>query len=150
MVHDGAVTSQRTGSGGPLLLAAIVTLMTLIGGGVTNIFTGALSARWAWARDLRVWAVLFGISCVAMVALTVAQHGRTRPWPQSWTYGRRYRRWVVETANNLDTKGLITVGSTSPELEAVFIEVALISEAPTRVGGGLLADAAGDIRCGTS
>jgi hypothetical protein len=59
-------------------------------------------------------------------------------------YGRRYRRWVLNSSTFVDVKGLATAGDHTPRLEEVFVDVALVSRAPHRVSADPLADIRAD------
>jgi ribosomal protein S16/energy-coupling factor transporter ATP-binding protein EcfA2 len=53
-------------------------------------------------------------------------------------YGRQYRQWVMDSKRFMDAKGLATVGTFSPELDEVFVDVGLTSRAPQHVRPDLL------------
>lgn len=55
-------------------------------------------------------------------------------------FGRLYQESVLESLRFIDSKGLATVGSFTPELDAVFVDVSLTPRPPHQVPGGLLAD----------
>jgi hypothetical protein len=58
-------------------------------------------------------------------------------------YANRYREWVMDSRRFLDAKGLATVGTFSPELDEVFVDVGLTSRAPQQVPSDLLGSVAG-------
>jgi hypothetical protein len=53
-------------------------------------------------------------------------------------FERRYREFVLGGLRFMDHKGLATVGSFSPELNAVFVDVSLIPRPPQHIGPGIL------------
>lgn len=59
-------------------------------------------------------------------------------------YGRVYGQWVMESRRFLDAKGLATVGTFSPELDEVFVDVGLTARAPRQVPTDLLGSPPGD------
>ena len=56
-----------------------------------------------------------------------------KPWQQAgWAsavpgYGRRYRRWVLDSLRYIDVRDLATGGDHIPELDAVYVDLALVS-----------------------
>jgi hypothetical protein len=50
-------------------------------------------------------------------------------------YGGRYRRWVLDSHNFIDVKGLATAGDHTPRLDEVYVDVALVARAPHQVSG---------------
>lgn len=50
-------------------------------------------------------------------------------------YGGRYRRWVLNSYNFVDVKGLATAGDHTPRLDEVYVDVALVRRAPHQVSG---------------
>jgi hypothetical protein len=50
-------------------------------------------------------------------------------------YGGRYRRWVLDSHNFVDVKGLATAGDHTPRLDEVYVDVALVARAPHQVSG---------------
>jgi hypothetical protein len=50
-------------------------------------------------------------------------------------YGGRYRRWVLDSHNFVDVKGLATAATQTPRLDEVYVDVALLSRAPHQVSG---------------
>ncbi|HET9894684.1 MAG TPA: NACHT domain-containing protein [Streptosporangiaceae bacterium] len=62
-------------------------------------------------------------------------------------YRRRYRRWILDSRRYVDVKDLATAGDHTPELNDVYIDLALVRRAPHQVSGnplsGVPEDAAG-------
>jgi hypothetical protein len=56
-------------------------------------------------------------------------------------YGHRYRRWVLDSLRYADVQDLATGGDHIPELDDVYVDVALVSRAPRQGGGGRLSAA---------
>ena len=58
-----------------------------------------------------------------------------KPWGQAgWAsavpgYGSRYRRWVLDSLRYIDVRDLATGGDHIPELDAVYVDLALVSRA---------------------
>jgi len=50
-------------------------------------------------------------------------------------YGRRYRRWVLDSLKYVDVRDLATGGDHIPELDAVYVDLGLVSRAPQRPAG---------------
>ena len=46
-------------------------------------------------------------------------------------YGHRYRRWVLDSLRYIDVQDLATGGDHIPELGDVYVDVALVSRAPS-------------------
>jgi hypothetical protein len=67
----------------------------------------------------------------------------------SWLsgYGGRYRQWILDSRRYVDVKDLATGGDHTPELDDVFVDVALVRRAPHQVSGnplrGVQEDASG-------
>jgi hypothetical protein len=123
--------SRRPTTGVAYTVVAALVAVAL--GAITNIFTGALPESWTWSQDWRLMGAVFVVLSILAVLTAVAQyrHGDSgTPVPA--------RRWVGDDRRTVDTKGLITIGPSSPELEAVFVDVALTSRAPGQVSSGLL------------
>jgi len=59
-------------------------------------------------------------------------------------YGYRYRRWVLDSLRYVDVQDLATGGDHIPELNDVYIDVALVSRAPDQLSASPLGQAAGD------
>jgi hypothetical protein len=59
-------------------------------------------------------------------------------------YGRRYRRWVLDSLRYLDVQDLATGGDHIPELGEVYVDVALVSRAAHQASGAPLSRAAED------
>jgi len=53
-------------------------------------------------------------------------------------YGKVYGQWVMDSRRFLDAKGLATVGTFSPEMDEVFVDVGLTARAPRQVPPDLL------------
>src|ERR1700759_4418061 len=58
--------------------------------------------------------------------------------------GYRYRRWVLDSLKYVDPQDLATGGDHIPELDDVFVDVALVSRAPHQVSSDSLGQAAED------
>ncbi|GAA3341568.1 hypothetical protein GCM10020358_33440 [Amorphoplanes nipponensis] len=56
-------------------------------------------------------------------------------------YGKVYGQWVMDSRRFLDAKGLATVGTFSPEMDEVFVDVGLTARAPRQVPPDLLGTA---------
>lgn len=54
-------------------------------------------------------------------------------------FARRYREFVLGSLRFIDHKDLTTVGPFTPELDAVFVNVELVSRSPQQVGSDVLA-----------
>ena len=50
-------------------------------------------------------------------------------------YGYRYRRWLLDSLRFVDTRDLATGGDHVPELSDVYVDVALVSQAPGQGSG---------------
>jgi len=50
-------------------------------------------------------------------------------------YGYRYRRWVLDSLRYVDVQDLATGGDHIPELSDVYVDVALVSRAPSQASG---------------
>jgi len=59
-------------------------------------------------------------------------------------YGYRYRRWVLDSLRYVDVQDLATGGDHIPELNDVYVDVALVSRAPHQVSDDPLRLAAAD------
>jgi hypothetical protein len=55
-------------------------------------------------------------------------------------FERRYREVVMTGLRFIDVKGLATVGAFTPELDAVFVDVALLPRPPQQIKPGVLPD----------
>ncbi|WP_328470838.1 NACHT domain-containing protein [Actinoplanes sp. NBC_00393] len=128
------------------LPVAIGVLLVVAVGVFTNVFTSALPADWTWARDWKLMAAgLALVTLVSIVRTRMLSAGRTIRRPlRSLRYGHHYRRWVRNSRRTLDAKGLATIGPSSPELDAVFVNVALMSQAPSKVSTGVVGGGTGD------
>lgn len=139
--------SRRPGTGAASTVVAALVAVAL--GAITNIFTGTLPESWTWSRNWQLMGAVFVVLSILAVLTAVAQYRQGNSGaPVSmlrtvvnlfrFGYGRAYRRWVRDDRRTVDTKGLITIGPASPELEAVFVDVALTSRAPGQVSPGLV------------
>jgi hypothetical protein len=65
----------------------------------------------------------------------------------SWlsSYRRRYRRWVLDSRRYVDIKGLATAGDNTPQLEQVYVDVALTRRAPHQVSSDPLSKIPEDV-----
>ena len=140
--------SRRPSTGVASTVVAVLVAVAL--GAITNIFTGTLPESWTWSRNWQLMGTLFVGLAILAVLTAVAQYRQGDSGASTSTlrvvvsllrfgYGRAYRRWVRDDRRTVETKGLITIGPSSPELEAVFVDVALTSRAPGQVSPGLLA-----------
>src|ERR1700730_13974911 len=59
-------------------------------------------------------------------------------------YGYRYRRWVLDSLRYVDVQDLATGGDHIPELDDVYVDVALVSRPPHQAPGGQLVQASED------
>jgi len=50
-------------------------------------------------------------------------------------YGRRYRRWVLDSLRYVEVQDLATGGEHTPELGELYVDVALASQGPQRASG---------------
>ena len=57
-------------------------------------------------------------------------------------YGRRYRRWVLDSLRYIDVQDLATGGDHIPELGELYVDVALVRQPSHQVSGDLLSQAA--------
>ena len=96
-----------------------------------------------------VWLLLCLIVLLAQKALAapfnqrLSQAGNAADRAAGWWlsgYRRRYRLWVVDTRRYLDIKDLATSGDHTPELEDVYVDVALVKRAPQQVSGNPLSE----------
>lgn len=102
------------------------------------------------------WLVVCGAGVLARQALSgparrrLEQAGNAADRAAGWWlsgYGRRYRQWVLDSRRYVDVKDLATGGDHTPELDDVYVDVALVRRAPHQVSGnpllGVPEDAAG-------
>jgi hypothetical protein len=89
-----------------------------------------------------VWLVACGIVVGIRKALAepaqrrLEQAGNAADRAAGWLlsgYGRRYRRWVLDSRRYIDVKDLSTGGDHTPELDDVYVDVALVGRAPHQV-----------------
>nr|WP_296076877.1 NACHT domain-containing protein [uncultured Actinoplanes sp.] len=59
-------------------------------------------------------------------------------------YGKVYGQWMMDSRRFLDAKGLATVGTFSPALDEVFVDVGLTERAPRQVPTDLLSSVPAD------
>jgi NACHT domain len=103
-----------------------------------------------------VWLVVCGAGLLVRQALSgparrrLEQAGNAADRAAGWWlsgYDRRYRQWVLDSVRYVDVKDLATGGDHTPELDYVYVDVALVSRAPHQVSGnplrGVREDAAG-------
>jgi hypothetical protein len=103
------------------------------------------------------WAVVIVVAYEAVVAVggffTVIAHDVSSRWQARFAdridlflqskaarFERRYREFVRASLRFMDHKGLATVGSFTPELDAVFVDVSLVPRPPQQIRPGLLPD----------
>ena len=132
-------------------------LVLLVGPPAAGIAAGPRS----FAARHPVWAALAvlgwaGLTGIAALVVRAARDPVNRRLAQGGSaldealgrrvtrYGRRYKKHLLGTLRFMDAKGLATVGDSVPELDEVFIDVALTAQAPHRVGAGVLAGAVPD------
>jgi NACHT domain len=102
------------------------------------------------------WLVICGAGAAARLALSgparrrLEQAGNAADRAAGWwisSYGRRYRQWVLDSRRYVDVKDFVTGGDHTPELDDVYVDVALVRRAPHQVSGDPLSrvseDAAG-------
>ena len=99
------------------------------------------------------WVVLCGAVVLARQALSgparrrLEQAGNAADRAAGWWlsgYGRRYRQWVLDSRRYVDVKDLATGGDHTPELDDVYVDVALVRRAPHQVSGNPLGSVAED------
>ena len=59
-------------------------------------------------------------------------------------YGNRYRRWVQDSLRYVDVQDLATGGDHIPELDDVYVDVALVSRAPDPASASVAAGPLGE------
>jgi NACHT domain len=59
-------------------------------------------------------------------------------------YGYRYRRWVLDSLKYIDVQDLATGGDHIPDLDDVYVDIALVGRASYQVSGNPLSQAAED------
>jgi hypothetical protein len=102
------------------------------------------------------WFIVCGASVLARQALSGPTRRRLEQAGNAadqvvgrWLsgYGQRYRQWVLDSRRYVDVKDLATGGDHTPELDDVYVDVALVRRAPHQVSGnpllGVSEDAAG-------
>ena len=99
------------------------------------------------------WLAVCGAVVLARQALAgparrrLEQAGNAADRAAGWWlsgYGRRYRRWVLDSRRYVDVKDLATGGDHTPELDDVYVDVALVRRAPHQVSGDPLGSGAED------
>jgi hypothetical protein len=99
------------------------------------------------------WVVACGVVVLAGRALSgparrrLEQAGEAADRAAAWWlsgYGRRYRQWVLDSRRYVDVKDLATGGDHTPELDDVYVDVALVRRAPHQVSGDPLGSVAED------
>jgi hypothetical protein len=94
-----------------------------------------------------VWLVLCGVGVMVRQALAGPARRRLEQAGNAvdraaglWLsgYGRRYRQWVLDSRRYIDVKDLATGGDHTPELDDVYVDVALFRRAPHQVSGNPL------------
>jgi hypothetical protein len=120
----------------------------------------------AWWRDLAArhplasasmaggWVLLLGVTALMRKALAEPADRRLKQAGDSLDkvlarrvsrYRRQYRRWVLDSRRYLDVKGLATTGDQTPELDEVYVDLALARRAPHLVPGDPLSDVPEDV-----
>lgn len=123
-------------------LTVAVGIAAVIGTDLATLHANEANYRWWWPTN---WmAVPAGIFVVGLLLLFVplasAPSSRAAIWRIS-RFEQRYRRFVQGGNTRLvDTKGLVTVGPHTPELDDVFVDVSLVRRPPQDVPTGPLDD----------
>ena len=136
---------------------------TFLGLLATLGLAGAAAVRW---RDLvahhpvvavvlaGIWVVVVGAWIALGKAIAVPARRRLERAGEAldqavgrWVsgYGRRYRQWVLDSRRYVDVKGLAIVGDHTPQLDDVYVDVALALRAPQKVSGDPLGDVPEDV-----
>jgi NACHT domain len=102
------------------------------------------------------WLAICGVGFLARRAVSgpvqrrLEQVGNAMDQRVGWWvsgYGRRYRLWVLDSRRYIDVKDLATGGDHTPQLDDVYVDVALVRRAPHQISGnplgGVPVDAAG-------
>jgi NACHT domain len=101
------------------------------------------------------WTVIVGVAYEALVAVAWFFAVIARDVSSRWqvrladridlflqrktsSFERQYREFVLRGLRFMDHKGLATVGPFTPELDAVFVNVTLVSRPPQQIGPGVL------------
>jgi hypothetical protein len=107
----------------------------------------ALLLAVGWVAALAAWAVIRKATAApADRRLTQAGDALDRAagrWLSG--YRRRYRQWVLDSRRYIDVKGLATAGDHTPQLDEVYVDVALARRAPHQVSGDPLSDVPEDV-----
>src|SRR5271169_2257852 len=78
---------------------------------------------------------------LSTVRYLILRYVTARAWrqilraPAAPGYGYRYRRWVLDSLRYVDVQDLATGGDHIPELDDVYVDVALVSRAPQQAPG---------------
>ena len=100
------------------------------------------------------WLAFCGVCVLARQAFSepaqrrLEQAGNAADRAAGWWlsgYGRRYRQWVLDSNRYIDVKGLATGGDHTPELDAVYVDVALVRRSPHQVSGNPLSSVPEDV-----
>ena len=100
------------------------------------------------------WLIVCGACVMARQALSgparrrLEQAGNAADRAAGWwlsAYGRRYRQWMLDSGRYIDMKGLATGGDHTPELDEVYVDVALVRRAPHQVSGNPLRSVPEDV-----
>ncbi len=137
-------------AGGTKQAGLVAWLVTFV---VPPAVAGGLGQR--FVAEHPGWAVAIGVAYEAVVAIggffaVIARDVSSR-WQvrladkidlflqrKAVRFERRYREFVLGGLRFMDHKGLATVGPFTPELDAVFVNVTLISRPPQQIGAGVL------------
>jgi hypothetical protein len=137
-------------AGGIRPTGVIAWLLALV---VPPAVAGSLGQRFI-ARHAG-WAVVIGVGYVAAAAaggfLAVVARDVSSRWQarladrvdlflqrKAPRFERRYREFVLSSQRYMDHKDLATVGPFTLELDAVFVNVSLVSKPPQQIGPGVL------------
>jgi energy-coupling factor transporter ATP-binding protein EcfA2 len=100
------------------------------------------------------WLVICGTAFLARQAFAapaqrrLEQAGSAADRAAGWwlsRYGRRYRRWVLDARRYIDVKDLATGGDHTPELDDIYVDVALVRRAPHQISGNPLSGVREDV-----
>jgi hypothetical protein len=107
-----------------------------------------LTAHPAYAVALGIgWLVASGVTLAVRRALgapvgkRLDQAGNVADQAFGWWlsgYGRRYLQWVLDSRRYVNIQDLATGGDHTPELDDVYVDVALVQRAPHEVSGNPL------------
>jgi hypothetical protein len=125
----------------------------LVAAGVPPAVAGGLEQRfvahnvWSAIAIGLGWAILVAVArFFAVVARDVSSRWQARLADQADLFlqrkgprfERRYREFVLSSLRHMDHKGLATVGPFTPEHDAVFVNVCLMSRPPQQIAPGIL------------